>query len=128
MPNFDSISFKMAVLQGAGRICPSHVLVIQKTPCGIGLTFKFCSIGMINGANLKLFFVIDPKLIFPKKFHSSLLVSRGFQNRRKDIGPSNFLRRYHIVNFNLFDHGYDSLSKMKYFSHDQNAIFSYKAT
>ena len=36
MPNFKSISFKMAVLQ-AGRICPPHVCVIQKTPCGIGL-------------------------------------------------------------------------------------------
>ena len=38
MPNFKSISFKMAVLQGAGRICPPHVWVIQKTPCGVGLT------------------------------------------------------------------------------------------
>ena len=38
MPNFKSISFKMAVLQGAGRICPPHVCVIQKTPCGIGLS------------------------------------------------------------------------------------------
>ena len=38
MPNFKSISFKMAVLQGGvGRICPPHVCVIQKTPCGIGL-------------------------------------------------------------------------------------------
>ena len=37
IPNFKSISFKMAVLQGAGRICPPHVCVIQKTPCGIGL-------------------------------------------------------------------------------------------
>ena len=37
MPNFKSISFKMAVLQGAGRICPPHVCVIQKTPCGIRL-------------------------------------------------------------------------------------------
>ena len=37
MPNFKSISFKMAVLQGAGRICPPDVCVIQKTPCGIGL-------------------------------------------------------------------------------------------
>ena len=43
MPNFKSISFKMAVLQGGGgggggRICPPHVCLIQKTPCGIGLT------------------------------------------------------------------------------------------
>ena len=37
MPNFKSISFKMAVLQGADRICPPHVCVIQKTPFGIGL-------------------------------------------------------------------------------------------
>ena len=38
MPNFKFISFKMAVLQGAGRICPDpHVCVIQKTTCGIGL-------------------------------------------------------------------------------------------
>ena len=29
----------MAVLQGAGRICPPHVCVIQKTQCGIGLAF-----------------------------------------------------------------------------------------
>ena len=39
MPNFKSISFKMAVLQGAGRIFPPHVCVIQKTPCGIGLKY-----------------------------------------------------------------------------------------
>ena len=40
MPNLKSISFKIAVLQGgggAGRICPPHVCVIQKTPCGVGL-------------------------------------------------------------------------------------------
>ena len=37
MPNFKSILFKMAVLQGAGRICPPHVCVIQKTPRVIGL-------------------------------------------------------------------------------------------
>ena len=38
MPNFESISFKMAVLQGAGQNLPSpRVCVIQKTPCGIGL-------------------------------------------------------------------------------------------
>ena len=38
MPNFKSISLKMAVLQGAGGICPPPpVCVIQKTPCGIGL-------------------------------------------------------------------------------------------
>ena len=37
MPNFKSISFKMAVLQRAGRICPLHVLIIRKTPCGMGL-------------------------------------------------------------------------------------------
>ena len=39
VPNAKSISFKMAVLQGAGRICPPHVCVIQKTPCGIGLIY-----------------------------------------------------------------------------------------
>ena len=27
----------MAVLQGGGQNLPSHVCVIQKTPCGIGL-------------------------------------------------------------------------------------------
>ena len=37
MPNFKSISFKMAVLQGGGQNLPPHVCVIQKTPCGIGL-------------------------------------------------------------------------------------------
>ena len=37
MPNFKSISFKMAVLQGVGRICPPHLCVIEETPCGIGL-------------------------------------------------------------------------------------------
>ena len=42
MPNFKSISFKMAMLQGAGRICLPHVCVIQKTPCGIGF------IGLVN--------------------------------------------------------------------------------
>ena len=45
MPNFKSISFKMAVLQGAGRIC-------QKTPYGIGLTLNrpgFLQIGMAGG-------------------------------------------------------------------------------
>ena len=40
MPNFKSISFKMAVLQGAGRICPPHVCVIQKIPCGTGLRVR----------------------------------------------------------------------------------------
>ena len=47
MPNFKSISFKMTVLQGAGRICPPHVCVIQKTPCGIGLRLisnDFCTL------------------------------------------------------------------------------------
>ena len=38
MPNFKSISFKMAVLQGGGQNLPPYVCVIQKTPCGIGLT------------------------------------------------------------------------------------------
>ena len=37
MPNFESISFEMTQLYGAGRICPPHVCVIQKTPCGTGL-------------------------------------------------------------------------------------------
>ena len=37
MPNFKSISFKMAVLQGGGQNLPLHVCVIQKTPCGTGL-------------------------------------------------------------------------------------------
>ena len=38
MPNFRSISFKMAVLQEGGQnLPPPHVCVIQKTPCGIGL-------------------------------------------------------------------------------------------
>ena len=37
MPNFEPISFKMAVLQRAGRICPPYVCVIQKTPRGTGL-------------------------------------------------------------------------------------------
>ena len=38
MPNFKSISFKMAVLQGGGQnLPPPDVCVIQKTPCGIGL-------------------------------------------------------------------------------------------
>ena len=32
MQNFKSISFQMAVLQGAGRICPPDVCVIQKDP------------------------------------------------------------------------------------------------
>ena len=34
MPNFKSISFKMAVLEGAGSVC-----VIQKIPFGIGLNY-----------------------------------------------------------------------------------------
>ena len=37
MPNFKSTSFKMTMLQGAGRICPPHVCIIQKTSCRIGL-------------------------------------------------------------------------------------------
>ena len=38
MPNFKSISFKMAVLQGGGQNdIPPHVCDIQKTPSGIGL-------------------------------------------------------------------------------------------
>ena len=36
MPNFKSISFKMAVLQRGGQC----VCVIQKTPCGTGLTLS----------------------------------------------------------------------------------------
>ena len=44
MPNFKSISFKMAVLQGGGQNLPPLVCVIQKIPCGIGLSlaFKYC--------------------------------------------------------------------------------------
>ena len=60
MPNFKSISFKMAVLQGAGRICPPHVYVIQKTPCGIGLrrnlTF-FVSLGIAEILNYLFLFI-----------------------------------------------------------------------
>ena len=37
MPDFKSISFKMAVLQGGGQNLPPHVCVIQKTAYGIGL-------------------------------------------------------------------------------------------
>ena len=45
MPNFKSISFKMAVLQGGGQILPPpHVCVIQKTPCGIGLIMSLDSL------------------------------------------------------------------------------------
>ena len=41
MPNFKSISFQMAVLQGGGQnLPPPHVCVIQKTQCGIGLKHK----------------------------------------------------------------------------------------
>ena len=32
MPNFKSTSFEMTELLGAGRICPTHVCAIQKTP------------------------------------------------------------------------------------------------
>ena len=39
MPNFKSISFKMAVLQGGGQNLPSPCVCYPKTPCGIGLTF-----------------------------------------------------------------------------------------
>ena len=56
MSNFKSISFKMAVLQGAGRICPPHVCVIQKTPCGRGLndkSWKNYQCGQIAGILLK---------------------------------------------------------------------------
>ena len=39
MPNFKSISFKMAVLQRARAEShlPPYMCVIQKIPCGIGL-------------------------------------------------------------------------------------------
>ena len=39
MPNFKSISFKMAVLQGGRQNVPPppYVCVTKKTPCGIGL-------------------------------------------------------------------------------------------
>ena len=41
MPNFKSISFKMAVYGGGeggggGQNLPPHVCVLQKTPCGMG--------------------------------------------------------------------------------------------
>ena len=38
MPNFKSISFKMAVLQGGGQNLLPPMCVIQKTRCGEGLT------------------------------------------------------------------------------------------
>ena len=40
MPNFKSISFEITEVQEACRICPPHVCVMQRTPCGIGLTIK----------------------------------------------------------------------------------------
>ena len=42
----------MAVLQGADRICPPHVCVIQKTPCGIGLNSS--AIGLIAVNNVSV--------------------------------------------------------------------------
>ena len=64
MPDFKSISFKMAVLKGEGRICPPHVCVIRKTPCAIGLTcnynFMSCrSVDFKTRINL-------PSLLFPE--------------------------------------------------------------
>ena len=38
----------MDLLQGAGRICPPHVCVIQKTPCGIGLKKDFFEVVTIH--------------------------------------------------------------------------------
>ena len=86
MPNFKSISFKMAVLQGAGRICPPHVCVIQKTPCGIGLkghgahSFYFASAPFVWQRNVKFynFFCIFKG----KKFRCAKL--KGAQNTRID--------------------------------------------
>ena len=37
MPNFKSKSFEMTELQGASRICPPHLCVIQKTRYGMEL-------------------------------------------------------------------------------------------
>ena len=45
MPNFKSIAFKMAVLQGAAESAP-HVCVIQKTLCGIRLNHSPWSNGI----------------------------------------------------------------------------------
>ena len=41
MPDFKSISFKMAVLQGGRQNLPPPVCAIQKTPCGIRLKAPF---------------------------------------------------------------------------------------
>ena len=66
MPNFKSISFKMAVLQEGGggggvfRICPPHVCVIKKTPCGIGLNQSFVD-GMSNSQRQAVITLIEKK-------------------------------------------------------------------
>ena len=51
MPNSKSISFKMAVLQGGGQNQkpPCVLIVTQKTPCGIGLTFLFQELYVLPG-------------------------------------------------------------------------------
>ena len=58
MPNFKSISFKMAVLQGGGggkgRISPPHVCVIQKTPSGIGLMSEYIFRNRKGSTNMEL--------------------------------------------------------------------------
>ena len=50
MTTFKSISYKMTVLQGAGRIYPPHVCATLKTACGIGLIniWKTSSLTAVN--------------------------------------------------------------------------------
>ena len=58
IPNFKSISFKMALLQGDGQnLPPSSLCVIQKTPYGIGLiNVPFISVnGLCEKYNENLF-------------------------------------------------------------------------
>ena len=98
MPNFKSISFKMAVLQrGRAESAPPHVCAIQKTPCGIGL-----NLAQIHFPGLSL-----PKLfltILSRKYQFLSSIGENLSlgiNRRK--GSSKFQRDHgqHRVKFKV---------------------------
>ena len=96
MPNFKSISFKMAVLKGAGRICPPHVCVIQKTPCGIGLRL-LTHVGFFRQNGQKFFSIWKKARISKKICHNrakKFIFLRGFDSKNTIFEiPRNLIRK-----------------------------------
>ena len=81
----------MAVLQGAGRICPPHVCVIQKTPCGIRLKcigVPRQRISLVK-SRLKHSALSSKKVVTKNIFFWSISLGKGTPN--KIHSPGNFL-------------------------------------